>query len=218
MKRAFRTSSTLLLVAVLAASGCSSGRARSNEAAATQEEFGVRMARMNLWREALFRFQRAADMDPADAMARNNLAVAYEANGDFENALKEYREAIRLDKSNQYIQKNYSRFVEFTSRNRKRQQRNAAARTAAAASESAPPAGEPAGPPAQTEAVAPPDPAAVGAAVASAPGSTDLPGSATSPSPAGAAPASTPPPNPQPEPAQPAPPTTEPPKPPGVFS
>ena len=216
MKRAFRMSSSLLLVAVLTTSGCSSGRARGNEDAATQEQFGVRMAKMNLWREALFRFQRAVQMDPADAMAHNNLAVAYEANGDFENALKEYREAIRLDKSNQYIQKNYSRFVEFTSRNRKRQQRNAAARTAQTASEAAPPAGQPAGPVAQTEAGAPPDPAAIGAAIAAAPGSTDLPGSATSPSPTGAAPASTPPPNP--EPPQPAPPATDPPKPPGVIS
>jgi hypothetical protein len=85
-----------------------------------QENFGVRMAQMNLWREAMFRFQRAIDINPGDAMAHNNLAVAYEANGDFEKARKEYLEALKLDKSNQYIQKNYSRFVEFTSRNKKR--------------------------------------------------------------------------------------------------
>ena len=85
-----------------------------------QENFGVRMAQMNLWREAMFRFQRAIDINPGDAMAHNNLAVAYEANGDFEKARREYLEALKLDKSNQYIQKNYSRFVEFTSRNKKR--------------------------------------------------------------------------------------------------
>ena len=51
-------------------------------------------------------------------MAHNNLAVAYEANGDFDNARKEYLEALRLDRSNQYIQKNYSRFVEFLSATR----------------------------------------------------------------------------------------------------
>lgn len=90
---------------------------------AAQDNFGVQMARMNLWREALFRFQRAVDINPQDAMARNNLAVAYEANGDFEKARKEYLEALKLDRSNQYIQKNYSRFVEFLSRNRKRQQK-----------------------------------------------------------------------------------------------
>ena len=87
----------------------------------TQDNFGVQMAKMNLWREALFRFQRAVDINPNDAMAHNNLAVAWEANGDFEKARKEYLEALKLDRSNQYIQKNYSRYVEFLSRNRKRQ-------------------------------------------------------------------------------------------------
>ena len=95
-----------------------------------QDNFGVQMARMNLWREALFRFQRAVEINPQDAMAHNNLAVAWEANGDFEKARKEYLEALKLDRSNQYIQKNYSRFVEFLSRNRKRQQKEV--RTASA--------------------------------------------------------------------------------------
>jgi len=89
--------------------------------ASGQANFGVQMAKMDLWREAMFRFQRAVEIDPKDALVRNNLAVAYEANGDFEKARKEYLEALRLDRSNQYIQKNYSRFVEFLSRNRKRQ-------------------------------------------------------------------------------------------------
>jgi tetratricopeptide (TPR) repeat protein len=130
MKRALSTSFTLA-VALLILAGCSSSDDLSKSS--TQEDFGVRMARMNLWREALFRFKRAVEIDPADALAHNNLAVAYEANGDFEAALREYREAMRLDRSNQYIQKNYSRFVEFTQRNRKRQQRTEVPRTAAAA-------------------------------------------------------------------------------------
>jgi tetratricopeptide (TPR) repeat protein len=135
---------TTLLVGLVAAvlCGCSSGRA---DASNLQERFGVRMAKMNLWREAMFRFKRAVEMNPEDAMAHNNLAVAYEANGDFDAAAKEYREAIRLDKSNQYIQKNYSRYVEFTSRNRKRQQRTPPAQTAAATTptETTPPADTP---------------------------------------------------------------------------
>src|SRR5213592_3777376 len=53
----------------------------------TQQDFGVEMARMNLWREAQFRFKRAVEINPADAMAHNNLAVALEANGAFENAV-----------------------------------------------------------------------------------------------------------------------------------
>src|SRR5438067_1516388 len=104
----------------------------------TQDNFGVQMARMNLWREALFRFQRAVQINPSDAMAHNNLAVAWEANGDFEKARKEYLEALKLDRSNQYIQKNYSRYVEFLSRNRKRQQKDV---KTAAATPATPPAG-----------------------------------------------------------------------------
>ena len=106
-----------LAFAVASGTGCSAA-----PPADSQEKFGVRMARMNLWREALFRFTRAVEMAPEDALAHSNLAVAYEANGDFENAAKHYREAMRLDRANPFIQKNYSRYVEFTSRNKKRQQ------------------------------------------------------------------------------------------------
>ena len=108
-----------LTVATAVMIGCSHQSDLSRPA--TQDNFGVQMARMNLWREAMFRFERAIQINPGDAQAHNNLAVAYEANGDFEKARKEYLEALKLDKSNQYIQKNYSRFVEFTSRNKKRQ-------------------------------------------------------------------------------------------------
>jgi Tfp pilus assembly protein PilF len=101
-----------------------------------QDNFGVRMAKMNLWREAMFRFRRAVQIEPSNAMAHNNLAVAYEANGDFDSARKEYLEALKLDRSNPYIQKNYSRNVEFLSRNKKR----AAPKTAAATPADAPPA------------------------------------------------------------------------------
>ena len=109
-----------LFVALLLAIGCSHQSDLSRPS--SQDNFGVQMARMNLWREAMFRFERAIQINPGDAQAHNNLAVAYEANGDFEKARKEYLEALKLDRTNPYIQKNYSRFVEFLSRNRKRQQ------------------------------------------------------------------------------------------------
>src|SRR5437899_6272977 len=103
-----------------------------------QDNFGVQMAKINLWREALFRFQRAVEINPSDARAHNNLAVAFEANGDYDSARKEYLEALKLDRSNQYIQKNYSRYVEFLSRNKKRQQKDV--KTASAAPPPTPPA------------------------------------------------------------------------------
>ena len=104
--------------AVVLAAGCAHRSDLAKPEA--QDNFGVRMAKINLWREAMFRFRRAVEINPSDAMAHNNLAVAYEANGDFDGARKEYLEALKLDRSNAYIQKNYSRYVEFLSRNKKR--------------------------------------------------------------------------------------------------
>ena len=123
---------TLLCTALVAAAlGCAHRNADLSRPA-TQDNFGVQMAQMNLWREAMFRFQRAVELNPSDAMAHNNLAVAYEANGDFENAAKQYREALRLDRGNSYIQKNYSRYTEFMSRSKKRPAKGAPAKAAAA--------------------------------------------------------------------------------------
>jgi len=135
MKRAFTTSSLILvalLVLPLAVVSCGSSRGDLSEAS-TQRRFGVRMAKMNLWREAMFRFRRATQIEPDNAQAHNNLAVAYEATGDFEAAAKEYREALRLDRSNEHIQKNYSRYVEFMQRGKKREAKPAAAATTTAA-------------------------------------------------------------------------------------
>jgi Tfp pilus assembly protein PilF len=152
MKRAFSTSSLILvalLVLPLAVVSCRSGGGDLSDAG-TQRRFGVRMAKMNLWREAMFRFRRATQIEPENAMAHNNLAVAYEATGDFEAAAREYREALRLDRSNEHIQKNYSRYVEFMQRGKKREAKPAvaaetttAATTTAATTTSAEPMPEP---------------------------------------------------------------------------
>ena len=146
MRRAF-LSSLILLASLLIVVSCRS--AADTKTSETQRQFGVRMAKMNLWREAMFRFRRAVQINPDDAEAHNNLAVALEANGDFDGAAKEYREALRLNRSDQHIQKNYSRFVEFTQKAKKREggATPAATTTAAAAT------------PATTTAVAAPAPA-----------------------------------------------------------
>lgn len=196
-----RVASLLLLALppLLLAAACSHGVDTRHPAA--QENFGVQMARMNLWREAMFRFQRAVEMNPQDAMAHNNLAVAYEANGDFENAAREYREAMRLDKSNQYIQKNYSRYVEFLSRNRKRQQRGSATATAGAAGAATP---APVGTPAPT-----PPGVRIGQQPVPTPGTLPPPPAVGGPPPSGPTPPPVAPPSdqpPQPQPPQPKPP------------
>jgi tetratricopeptide (TPR) repeat protein len=188
MKR-IRLTGALLLFAL--AAGCAHRRVDLTRDS-SQIDVGVDAAKMNLWREALFRFQRAVQLDPNDAMAHNNLAVAYEGTGDFEKARANYIEALRLDKGNEYIQKNFSRFTEFTSRNRKRGKTvpvTAPKSTKAGGSAAAPGASRP-------EAGAPPSIASpAGTAPSSAPpsGSPAIPSNgAPAPSPAPAPPAAPP--------------------------
>jgi tetratricopeptide (TPR) repeat protein len=75
--------------------------------------FGVKMAKRGLWSEALFRFKRAAEQRPGDSKVLNNLAVAYEAVGQYDNALLAYKEALKSDQTNRELKRNYSRFIEF---------------------------------------------------------------------------------------------------------
>ncbi|MDH3744852.1 MAG: tetratricopeptide repeat protein [Acidobacteriota bacterium] len=78
-----------------------------------QLAFGIDMAKQGLWNEALFRFKRASQLRPGDSAILNNMAVAYEAVGDFDQALESYKSALKSDPSNQELKRNYSRFVEF---------------------------------------------------------------------------------------------------------
>lgn len=144
----------LLLAGAAVLAGCSHGADLTRHS--TQDDYGVEMARMDLWREAMFRFKRAVAIDPGDALAHNNLAVAYEANGDFELAGKEYREALRLDRSNSYIQKNFSRYTEFQARAKKRPSPQPGASTPAKAAHPEPVA--PPSPPQVPDSAPPPAP------------------------------------------------------------
>ncbi len=81
--------------------------------ASDQLEFGVTMARRGLWSEALFRFKQAEKLEPSNPRVLNNLAVAYEANGLFEEALEAYQGALKANPGNRDLKENYSRFAEF---------------------------------------------------------------------------------------------------------
>jgi len=81
--------------------------------AAEQLKFGVDMARRGLWSEALFRFKQADRIEPNNAKILNNLAVAYEATGQFDEALALYRRALESHPSDRELRRNYTRFIEF---------------------------------------------------------------------------------------------------------
>lgn len=102
------------LLLLIIAAVVSAPHADADEAEIEQEiAFGVKMAQRGLWSEALFRFQRAAEEMPGNGEVLNNLAVAYEAVGQYERALETYQEALRADSGNRELKRNYSRFIEF---------------------------------------------------------------------------------------------------------
>lgn len=104
----------LVVVCVLAVFLPAPGRADEDGPGLDKEiSFGVKMAKRGLWSEALFRFKKAAEQRPHDGKVLNNLAVAYEAVGQYENALLAYREALKADSTNRELKRNYSRFIEF---------------------------------------------------------------------------------------------------------
>lgn len=103
----------LLSTPFLGLTACGSASAVVAGTAESQLSFGVTMARRQLWNEALFRFQQAAERDPSNPRVFNNLAVAYEATGHFDKALESYRQALRLAPTDRTLKANYTRFVEF---------------------------------------------------------------------------------------------------------
>ena len=109
MKNRVVLAAAALAVLAVTGSACST---RSLDAS-TQIEFGAKVARQGLWREAAFRFEKVIAADPKNARAHNNLAVALEATGEFARALEEYKKALELSPTDNYIRRNYARFAEF---------------------------------------------------------------------------------------------------------
>jgi Tfp pilus assembly protein PilF len=84
----------------------------ARELAEAQVEFGIRVAQKKLWREAAYRFEKAVEVDPTYPAAWNNLAIAYEEQGKFQDANNAYDRALKLDPDNVLIRQNYDLFKE----------------------------------------------------------------------------------------------------------
>ena len=102
----------LVCVIASAAPALASQRGDAKE----QVEFGVRVAQRGLWREAIYRWERAAQIDPTYAAAFNNLAIAYEHEGQLDKARKAYEKALELDPDNAMIRQNFDLFKEINDR------------------------------------------------------------------------------------------------------
>jgi Tfp pilus assembly protein PilF len=115
-----RTTLAAVLFAVLAAAPA---WADTREEARKHVEFGIAVAAKGLWREAIYRWEQAAKIDPNYPAAYNNLAVAYEHEGQFEKARQAYEKALELQPDNQMIRQNYELFKEINDRTNRRSSR-----------------------------------------------------------------------------------------------
>ena len=84
--------------------------------ARSQVEFGISVAQKGLWREAIYRWEKATEIDPTYAAAFNDLGIAYEHEGQLDKARKAYEKAIALDANNSQIRQNYDLFKEINDR------------------------------------------------------------------------------------------------------
>jgi len=102
----------LLLVVMCVAPAYADTRADAR----AQVEFGIDVAQRGLWREAIYRWQKAVEIDPTYAEAHNNLGIGYEHEGEFEKAKQAYEQAVKLAPHNLQIQQNYELFKEINAR------------------------------------------------------------------------------------------------------
>ena len=105
-----------LLIALVLGATAAPMAADARSDAKKQVEFGISVAQRGLWREAIYRWERAAQIDPTYAAAHNNLAIAYEHEGDLDKARAAYEKAIELEPENAFIKQNYELFKEINDR------------------------------------------------------------------------------------------------------
>lgn len=84
--------------------------------AKAQVAFGINVAQRGLWREAIYRWEKAVAIDPTYAAAHNNLAVAYEHEGQLDKARRAYERALDLEPNNVQIRQNFDLFKEINDR------------------------------------------------------------------------------------------------------
>jgi len=84
--------------------------------AKAQVSFGINVAQRGLWREAIYRWEKAVELDPTYAAAFNDLAIAYEHEGQLDKARKAYEKALELEPNNTEIKQNFELFKEINDR------------------------------------------------------------------------------------------------------
>ena len=102
-----------LLLCLLLVAGAVPAKDPQAKQAKEELEFGYKAAKRGYWQEALERFEIADELTPNQPRILNNIAVALEANGRFDEARQVYQAGLALDPKNSALRKNFERFEEF---------------------------------------------------------------------------------------------------------
>ena len=111
----------LSVVVFVTALGGGVALADARSDAKAQVEFGISVAQRGLWKEAIYRWERATQIDPTYAAAFNNLAVAYEHEGMLDKAAEAYERALKLEHDNALVRQNFELFKEIHDRSNQSQ-------------------------------------------------------------------------------------------------
>ncbi len=112
-----------LVVTAVVVAFAPSAYADARSSAKSQVDFGIKVAQNGLWKEATYRWEKAAQIDPTYAAAWNNLGIGYEHEGRFDDARQAYEKALALDPKNILIRQNYDLFKEINDRTKRRNNR-----------------------------------------------------------------------------------------------
>jgi len=104
------------LLSVVALLSVSPAFADARGDAKAQVDFGINVAQRGLWREAIYRWEKAVELDPSYPAAFNDLAIAYEHEGQLVKARQAYEKAVGLDPNNAQIRQNFELFKEINDR------------------------------------------------------------------------------------------------------
>ena len=85
---------------------------------AQYNQFAIKSAELQLWNEAIFRWQHILKIEPQNAKVHNNLGVAYEAVGKIDEAIGSYERATELEPDNKFYRFNYRKCRMQVQRNR----------------------------------------------------------------------------------------------------
>jgi Flp pilus assembly protein TadD len=97
----------LMIIAVLV--GCSANRGLVK----TEFAFANKLAKEGLWKEAYFRWNRSLAEGQKNVAVYNNMAIALEKMGKFDEAEATYKKALAIAPNNQTVKSNYNKLQKY---------------------------------------------------------------------------------------------------------